>query len=140
MAEQQILKGLSLFEKLAEDISGVMKYLKIDSAEVIGYSLGGTVALGLAIQNPAMVKKLVVISSAYKYDGWLPEIRNLFQTFKPEFFDATPLKPAYEGLAPGSKHWHAFVTKMIEFDKKEYNLGEEKIRAIRFPGIIDHRR
>lgn len=124
------------FEKLAEDISGVMKYLKIDSADVIGYSLGGTVALDLAIQNPVMVKKLVIISSAYKSEGWLPEIRNLFQTFKPEFFDATPLKSAYESMAPDPKHWHAFVTKMIEFNKKEYNLGEEKVKAIKSPVLL----
>lgn len=124
------------FEALANDISRVMKYLKIDSADVIGYSLGGTVALSFAIQNPAMVKKLVVISSAYKYDGWLPAIRNLFQTFKPEFFDATPLKPAYESVAPDPKHWRSFVTKMIEFDKKEYNLGEEKIKAIKSPVLL----
>ena len=124
------------FDSLASDISGLMMFLKIDSADVIGYSLGGTVALDLAIQNPGVINKMVIISSAYKYAGWLPAIRNLFQTFKPEFFDATPLKAAYESIAPDPKHWHTFVAKMIEFDKKEYNLGEEKIKAIRSPVLL----
>ena len=124
------------FENMADDVAQTLKYLKFDTADVIGYSLGGIVALKLAIENPAMVKKLVIISSPYKSEGWLPAIRNLFQTFKPEFFDATPLKSAYEAVAPDPKHWHDFVTKMIEFDKKEYNLGEEKIKAIKSPVLL----
>lgn len=124
------------FETMADDVAQTLKYLKIDTADVIGYSLGGTVALELAIQQPGMVDKMVIISSAYKSQGWLPQIRNAFQSFKPEFFDATPLKPAYESVAPDPKHWRSFVTKMIEFDKKEYNLGEEKIKAIRSPVLL----
>jgi hypothetical protein len=79
---------------------------------------------------------MVIISSAYKSEGWLPQIRSMFQTFKPEFFDATPLKPAYESVAPDPKYWRSFVIKMIEFDKKEYNLGEEKIKAIKVPVLL----
>ena len=124
------------FETMADDVVQTLKYLKIDTADVIGYSLGGTVALELAIQKPSLVNKLVVISSAYKSEGWLQQVRNMFQIFKPEFFDATPLKPAYEKVAPDPKHWRTFVSKMIEFDKKEYNLGEEKIKAIKSPVLL----
>ena len=124
------------FETMADDVVQTMKYLKIDTADVIGYSLGGTVALALAIQKPSLINKMVIISSAYKSEGWLPQIRSAFQSFKPEFFDATPLKPAYESVAPDPKHWRSFVAKMIEFDKKEYNLGEEKIKAIKSPVLL----
>jgi pimeloyl-ACP methyl ester carboxylesterase len=124
------------FETMADDVAQTLKYLKIDTVDVIGYSLGGTVALELTIQKPSLVNKMVIISSAYKSQGWLPQIRNAFQSFKPEFFDATPLKPAYESVAPDPKHWRSFVTKMIEFDKKEYNLGEEKIKAIKSPVLL----
>jgi pimeloyl-ACP methyl ester carboxylesterase len=124
------------FEGMADDVAQVMRYLKIDTADVIGYSLGGTIALELAIQKPSLVNKMVIISSAYKSEGWLPQIRSMFQTFKPEFFDSTPLKPAYESVAPDPKYWRSFVTKMIEFDKKEYNLGEEKIKAIKVPVLL----
>lgn len=124
------------FDAMADDVVQTMKYLKIDTADVVGYSLGGTVALQLAIQQPSLVNRLVVISSAYKSEGWLPQVRNMFQVFKPEFFDATPLKPAYEKVAPNPKHWRTFVTKMIAFDKKEYNLGEDKIKAIKSPVLL----
>src|SRR6195952_2924006 len=64
------------FPTLASDVEGVMNYLKIDSADVAGYSMGGSVAYQLTIQSPKRVKKLVIISSTYKSTGWLPGIAN----------------------------------------------------------------
>src|ERR1044072_9751745 len=71
---------------LASDVEGVMDYLKIDSADVVGYSMGGSVAYKFAIQNPKRLRKLVIISSTYKSSGWLPEITSVFKVWKPEFF------------------------------------------------------
>jgi pimeloyl-ACP methyl ester carboxylesterase len=55
---------------LASDVEGVMDYLKIDSADIVGYSFGGSVAYQLAIQSPKRLRKLVIISSTYKSSGW----------------------------------------------------------------------
>src|SRR6202012_4189383 len=81
---------------LASDVAGVMDYLKVDSADVAGYSMGGSVAYQFAIQNPKRVKKLVIISSTYKSSGWLPVVTNGFKGLKPEFLTNTPLKTAYD--------------------------------------------
>ena len=43
---------------LASDVAGVMDYLKIDSADIAGYSMGGSVAYQFAIQNPKRIKKI----------------------------------------------------------------------------------
>jgi pimeloyl-ACP methyl ester carboxylesterase len=59
---------------LASDVEGVMNYLKVDSADIAGYSMGGSVAYQLTIQSPKRVKKLVIISSTYKSSGWLPVV------------------------------------------------------------------
>src|SRR5215469_7309486 len=64
------------FPALASDVEGVMDYLKIDSADVAGYSMGGSVAYQFAIQSPKRLKNLVIISSPYKSSGWLPEVTN----------------------------------------------------------------
>src|SRR5580765_2612428 len=69
---------------LASDVEGVMDYLKIDSADVAGYSFGGAVAYQFAIQSPKRLRKLVIISSTYKSSGWMPEINNAFKIMKPE--------------------------------------------------------
>src|SRR5882672_5931963 len=64
------------FATLASDVEGIMNHLKVDSADVAGYSFGGYVAYQLAIQSPERVTKLVIISSTYKSSGWMPEITN----------------------------------------------------------------
>ncbi len=78
------------FATLASDVEGVMNHLKIDSADVAGFSMGGYVAYQLAIQSPKRVTKLVIISSTYKSSGWMPEITNGFKNMKPEFLQILP--------------------------------------------------
>src|SRR6188508_2623157 len=90
---------------LASDVEGVMDYLKIDSADVAGYSMGGSVAYQFAIQSPKRLRKLVIISSTYKSSGWLPEVTNAFKTWKPEFFTNSPMKAAYDAVAPDKIKW-----------------------------------
>ena len=62
---------------LASDVEKVMDYLKIDSADVVGYSMGGSVAYQFAVQSPKRLRKLVIISSTYKTDGWLPIVNGV---------------------------------------------------------------
>jgi pimeloyl-ACP methyl ester carboxylesterase len=124
------------YNALANDVAGVMKHLKIESADVLGYSFGGTVAYALAIQNPELVKKLIIVSSVYKYNGWIPELRSMLASFQPNFFDQTPLMPAYKSIAPDTAYWHKFVAKMIEFDKQDYDLGDQKVKAIKSPVLL----
>ncbi len=62
------------YEAMADDIAALMKYLAIEKADVMGYSLGGVVALRTAIQHPDRVRKLVLVSTAFRRDEWYPEI------------------------------------------------------------------
>src|SRR4029079_5071917 len=94
---------------LANDVERVMDYLKIDSADVAGFSMGGSVAYQFAVQSPKRLRKLVIISSTYKTNGWLPIVNNAFDNFKPEFFDNTPLKTTYDLVAPDKTKWRKFL-------------------------------
>jgi pimeloyl-ACP methyl ester carboxylesterase len=93
---------------LARDIEKVMDYLKIDSADVAGFSMGGSIAYQFAVQSPKRLRKLVIISSTYKTDGWLPIVNTAFEDFKTEFFDNTPLKTGYDAVAPDTTKWRKF--------------------------------
>jgi pimeloyl-ACP methyl ester carboxylesterase len=62
------------FESMADDIAALIKHLGFEKADVMGYSLGGGVVLRTAIQHSEVVKKLVVVSTPFKRDGWYPEI------------------------------------------------------------------
>ena len=121
------------YAALASDVAGLLRHLKIDSADVLGYSLGGTVAYQLAIEHPKLIRKMILISTTFRMKGWLPELVAAFPTFQPEIFEQTPLKKFYEEVAPDPKHWKAFVSKYMEFDTHDFDLGADKVKAIKSP-------
>jgi pimeloyl-ACP methyl ester carboxylesterase len=121
---------------LASDVESVMKYLKIDSADVAGFSMGGSVAYQLAIQSPKCVRKLVIISSTYKTSGWLPIVNGGFKDFKPEFFDNTPLKAAYDAIAPDKTKWKKFLQQMIDFAGVPFDCGDSNIAKMTMPVLL----
>ena len=60
------------FEQLADDVAALIRHLGLGKAALVGYSLGGAVALRTAIQHPEAASRLVVISEPCKHDGWVP--------------------------------------------------------------------
>ncbi len=121
---------------LASDVEKVMDYLKIDSADVAGYSMGGSVAYQFAVKNPKRLRKLVIISSTYKTSGWLPIVNGGFKDFKPEFFDNTPIKTAYDAVAPDKTKWRKFLLQMFDFAKVPFNVGDSNISKMTAPVLI----
>lgn len=121
---------------LAADVQSVMDYLKVDSADVLGYSMGGSVAYEFAIQSPTRLRKLVIISAAHKTSGWIPEINNAFKHFKPELFDNSPMKTAYDAVAPDKTKWTKFISQMIAFAGTPFDLGDANIAKISAPVLI----
>jgi len=121
---------------LASDVEKVMDYLKIDSADVAGYSMGGSIAYQFAVQSPKRLRKLVIISSTYKSDGWLPIVNTAFEDFKPEYFDNSPLKTAYDAAAPDKTKWRKFLEQMFVFAKVPFNMGDSNIAKITAPVLI----
>jgi pimeloyl-ACP methyl ester carboxylesterase len=121
---------------LASDVESVMDYLKIDSADVVGYSFGGSVAYQFAIQSPKRLRKLVIISAAYKSSGWLPEVNTAFKNMKPELFDNSPLKAAYDAVAPDKTKWTKFLEQMIASAMTPYDLGDSNITRITAPVLL----
>ncbi len=61
-------------QAMADDIAGLIKYLNLPRVDVMGYSLGGAVALQTAIRHPELVGKLVLVSTAFSRNGWYPEV------------------------------------------------------------------
>jgi pimeloyl-ACP methyl ester carboxylesterase len=121
---------------LANDVEKVMDYLKIDSADVAGYSMGGSVAYQFAVQSPKRLRKLVIISSTYKTNGWLPIVNGGLKNFKPEFFDNTPIKTAYDAVAPDKTKWSKFLEQMFAFAKVPFDVGDSNISKIAAPVLI----
>eukprot|EP01132_Coremiostelium_polycephalum_P008569 gene8569-10542_t len=121
---------------LASDVEKVMDYLKIDSADVAGYSFGGQVAYQFAIQSPKRLKKLVIISSVYKSDGWVSGVNDVFKMMKPEFLANSPLQVAYDAVAPDKTKWNKFLEQMMTLAREPFDLGDDNIAKITAPVLI----
>ena len=121
---------------LASDVEKVMDYLKIDSADIVGYSFGGQVAYQFAIQSPKRLRKLVIISSVYKSEGWVPEVTGIFKIMKPEFLANSPLQAAYDAVAPDKTKWNKFLEQMMALAGEPFNLGDDNIAKITAPVLI----
>lgn len=123
-------------ETLAKDVEGVMDFLKLDRADVVGYSMGGSVAYQFAIQSPSRLRKLVIISSTHKSDGWLPIVNEAFEDFEPGLFDNSPLKTAYDAVAPDKTKWQMFLKQMFDFSEVTFDCGDSNIAKITSPVLI----
>ncbi|WP_426670141.1 alpha/beta fold hydrolase [Mucilaginibacter sp. McL0603] len=121
---------------MASDVEGVMDHLKVESADVVGYSMGGSVAYQLTIQSPKRVRKLVIISSTYKSGGWLPQVNNAFKSMKPEYLANSPLETAYDAVAPDKTKWTKFLEQMIVFVQTPFDMGDANIAKITSPVLL----
>lgn len=64
------VEGVFNYEIMAEDVAEFMQKNWLHEARVVGHSMGGKVAMQLALNNPDFVKKLAVIDIAPKaYPG-----------------------------------------------------------------------
>lgn len=51
---------------------GLLKYLKIDKVNFLGFSDGNCTSMQIAISHPEIVNKIVLVSPNYKRDGMTP--------------------------------------------------------------------
>jgi pimeloyl-ACP methyl ester carboxylesterase len=125
------------YELMADDIAELLRYLKVEKTDVMGYSLGGGVALRTVIQHPDLVRKAVLVSTPFKKDGWYPEIQEAMSQGEKaaEPMKQTPLYELYSSIAPRVEDWPVMMRKLGEFLKRDYDWSKE-VAQIKAPVMI----
>jgi pimeloyl-ACP methyl ester carboxylesterase len=119
------------FATMCDDIAALLNHLKIPKAHVVGHSFGGAVVIGVAIQHPDKVRRLVLISSLHARSAWYPETQegmsqigaglaaNMMQTTMGKFSEQWPepqLFPQFLDkmvkLMGGDYNWSADIAKL----------------------------
>jgi pimeloyl-ACP methyl ester carboxylesterase len=126
------------YENLADDVAALLDYLKIPSADLIGYSMGGGVAMQCAIRHPEKVRKVVSISAVFRHDGWVEEALDAFPHLTAEALKGSPIEIEYKKLSPTPDAFPMFVKRVIAMDLKPYDFGADKIKATRAPIFFIH--
>src|SRR5579871_4166095 len=125
-------------ENLADDVTTLLEQLKIPRADLIGYSMGGTVAMQCAIRHPDKVRKVVVISSVFRRDGMVKEALDALPKLTADAFKGSPIETEYKKLSPTPDDFPNFVKRLLAANSKGHDLGADKLKATKAPMFFIH--
>jgi len=126
------------YENLADDIAALLDYLKIRQADVMGYSMGGGVAMQLAIRHPEKVRKVVSISAFFRSDGLVREAVEAFPKMEPGMFKGSPIETEYKRLSPTPEKFDTFVKRVLQVAITPFDFGAEKLKNTKAPMLFIH--
>ncbi|MEU4740754.1 alpha/beta hydrolase [Actinosynnema sp. NPDC023658] len=112
---------------LAGDVVAFLEQVVGGPAHLAGYSAGGVVALGVAQRRPDLVRRLVVLNTAFAKDGWI---------FLPQPGGGLPAEVVdrYAEVSPdGRDHLPVVVEK---FARAAHDPEVVDLRAITSPTLV----
>jgi pimeloyl-ACP methyl ester carboxylesterase len=123
---------------MADDIAALIDQLGLDKPDVVGYSLGGGVALHTAAKYPAKVGRLVVASVYFRSDAVYPEIRGQqgqVNASAAEFMKETPMYELYQRVAPRPEDFPRLLDKVGAMMAHDFDYTEE-VKSLQVPTMI----
>jgi pimeloyl-ACP methyl ester carboxylesterase len=122
-------RGMS-YPRFADDAAALLRALKVERADVMGYSQGGGVALQLALRHPTLVDKLVSLSATYRKDGWYPSALEGLEGLSATAFAGTPVEKAFKEHTPDATAFDAYLEKMKVLGIDDQNISDAQMRSI----------
>ncbi|MGD9739375.1 MAG: alpha/beta fold hydrolase [Bauldia sp.] len=123
------------YAAFASDVIGVMDHLGIEQADVVGYSMGASVALEIGISYPERVNKLVLASTAFNAEGYRAELLPGVEAMRAEDFDGF-MRDAFNAVAPDPNAFPAVVDKIKELEFSFTGWTPEQVAGIAAPTLI----
>lgn len=127
------------YTDMGNDMTAILKKLGYDKVDVMGYSMGGGVALRVAIQHPEIVRRLVAVSASFAHpEGTFPEIIQQQKMIGAEMAEAmkeTPMYQSYKAVAPHPDDFPRLLNRMGKLMANSFNWSEE-IRELEMPVML----
>lgn len=126
------------YELMGDDIAALIEGLGLPRTDLMGYSLGGGVALRAAVQHPDLVRKLVVVSTPFSRHGWYPEVLASMAQLAgaaAEFMKDSPMVQEYVRIAPNPAGFPALLDKMGDLLRQPYDWSDE-VAALTVPTML----
>lgn len=123
------------YPNLADDVAAFMDAVKLEKADVFGYSMGAAAGLQLAIRHPDKVNKLAAASVGYDAEGWQPEFKAFIPQMTVEMFVGMPFAEDYRKLAANPDGFPDLVKKLIQLEK-EPMAWEPDVKALKTPVLV----
>jgi pimeloyl-ACP methyl ester carboxylesterase len=125
-------------ELMADDIAALIKHLGLGRADVMGYSLGGGVALQTAIHHPEVVNKLVVVSTLIRRNAFYADIlvqQGQVNASMAEAMKQTPMYQLYSSIAPRPQDWPRLLDKISVLMKQDFDLSSQ-VATVTAPTLV----
>jgi pimeloyl-ACP methyl ester carboxylesterase len=123
---------------MADDIAALIEHLQLDKPDVVGYSLGGGVALQTAIRHPHAVGRLVAASANIRRSAIYPEMleqQGQVSAAAAEFLKGTPMYELYQRVAPRPEDFPRLLDKIGALMAQDFDFTEE-VRGLQVPTLI----
>ncbi|MGH8953253.1 MAG: alpha/beta fold hydrolase [Acidimicrobiia bacterium] len=121
---------------LASDIESLLEHLEVGPVDVFGYSVGGAVALHLAIERPELVRKVIVSSVSYHPDGDRAEDGEAGDEPTVDMIAGTPMEQDYLAKSPNPTDLQTLLDKLGKYDEGFQGWSDDEIRGIAAPTLI----
>jgi pimeloyl-ACP methyl ester carboxylesterase len=120
------------FDNMAADVAAVIKALGYDKADVVGYSMGGTIGLRLGLAHSELVGKLVIASAPFAYSGWHDYNQQGMRALNASAAEAMKGSPLYESFAAVNSDPETNFPKLL--DQMQY-MGQDYDYSAEIPNL-----
>jgi pimeloyl-ACP methyl ester carboxylesterase len=123
---------------MADDVAALIDHLGLAGADVVGYSLGGGVALQTAVRHPEKVRRLVMVSANIHSRAIYPEMRaqqGQVSSAALPFMKDTPMYALYQRVAPRPDDFGRLLDKIGASMADDFDFTEE-VRSLRMPTLV----
>jgi pimeloyl-ACP methyl ester carboxylesterase len=124
----------------AADVLSVLDHLNVERADILGFSVGGAVALELAINHPERVRKVIVSSTSFAASGMRgSENADAVGAMTVDMIAGSPMEAAYLSKSPHPDREH--LQGLLDKLSATYAGGfpdrtEAEIRGMDAPTLI----
>jgi pimeloyl-ACP methyl ester carboxylesterase len=126
------------FRLMAGDIAALIDHLGLQQPDVVGYSLGGGVALQVAVQYPGKVGRLVTASANIRRDAVYPQLldqQSQVNAGAAAFMKETPMYELYQRVAPRPEDFPRLLDKLGAAMAQDFDFTEE-VRGLQVPTLV----
>ena len=123
---------------IGRDLAVVIQKLGLRQVDVMGYSFGGIAALQLAVQHPALVRRLVVVSAPYARNGFFAEMLPQQAAVGAAMADAmkdSPMYKSYVAIAPRPQDFPRLLDAMGELMRQPYDWSAS-VKQLTMPVML----
>jgi pimeloyl-ACP methyl ester carboxylesterase len=123
---------------IGNDLAVIVRALGLNQVDVVGYSFGGGAALRLAVQHPALVRRVVIASAPYAQNGFFPEMlpqQAAVGAAMAEGMKETPMYKSYAAIAPRPQDFPRLLDAMGAYMRQPYDWSAD-VKKLTMPVML----